>query len=371
MPRYSTKFNLLKELDNVDNTIEYPDMILGTSGMSVSTMISPSRGTMFVKHVTQHMTLNNPSFPKIFTGTENLYGDISSYYTKMKHRCQVVKIIRKFDSPHVGAVFIKDLKTGEYDVLERIDAKPFIEIFGFAFNNDVLDSLEENEVIDPDTIVSRSTGYDEYNNHSIGTNALTLFSFHPNLTEDAAMISESFANRVSYNKVHQVEIKIPLQNMIPLNVHGDKDHYKIFPDIGETSNGVLAALRNISITQMADLSNDQLRIVNHLQDIVYSIKGEIIDVDIFTNNELPDGPVYEQLRFYLEKQRVYYKKIYEFCQSIKKEKRTLRLKTLYQWSINHTNEKAKWVDKNVIKSVIVHITVRERVKLVPGQKLTG
>lgn len=369
--RYIAKFNLLKELNKVDKSIKYPEMILGTSSLSVPPMISPARGTMFVKHVTQHMTLNKPQFPRVFTGTENLYGDISSYYYKMKDECKVVKIIKKFDSPHVGVVFIKNMRTGEYDVIDRVDAKPFTEVFGFAFDNDAIDSLEENDILEPDQIIARSTGYDEYNNHMMGVNALTLFSFHPNLTEDAAMVSESFANRVSYNKVHQIEIKIPVQNMIPLNVHGDNETYKIFPDVGEMSDGVLAALRTISITQMSDLSNDQLRVVNHLQDIVYSIKGEIIDISLYTNTPVPDGMVYDQIRYYLEKQRVYYKQIYEFCQSIKKEKRTLKLKTLYQLSMDHCNDNAKWVDKNVIKSIVIHVTVRERVKLVPGQKLTG
>lgn len=369
--RYATKFTLLQELARVDENIKHPEMILGTSGTTQPTMMSPQRVPMYVKHVSQAMTLNNPDFPKIFTGTENLYGDMSSYYHKVKHRCQVVKVVRKFDTDHVGVVFIKDLETGEYDCIERIAAKSFTEVFGFAYNNERLDRLEENDIVEPGEILTRASSYDEYNNHGMGVNAMTLFSFHSNLTEDAAMISSSFAKRVTFNKVHRIQIKIPLQNMIPLNVHGDMDHYKVIPDIGEKVDHTLAALRHISITQMSDLSNDQLMRINRLQDTIYVGKGEIVDINIYTNSPFPEGPVYDQIRKYHDQQRQYYKQIYEFCTSIKKQPRTQRLKSLYALSMNHVNEDALWIDKNIIKSVIIDITAQERVHLTPGQKITG
>lgn len=369
--RYATKYNLLHELDKVDKRIKHPEMILGVSGTSIPTNVSASRNTMYDKHVSQHMTLNNPEFPRVFTGTENLYGDMSSYYTKPKHDIQVMKIFKKFNTDHVAVVFVKDMTTGQFDVIERIDAKPFTEVFGFAFNNERLDSLEEKDVISEGQIVSHSTGYDEYNNYCMGVNALTIFSFHPNLTEDAAMISSSFADKVSFNKLHQLTIKIPIQNMIPLNVHGDNDNYKIIPDVGETVDDIVAALRHISITQMADLTNDQLTRVNRLQDSVYIAHGEVIDISIYSNDEFPEGKVYDQLRKYDEMQRVYYKNIYNYCQSIKSEKCTRRLKTLFRKAMDFVNDDAMWVDKNVIHSINIDITLKEKVKLVPGQKITG
>lgn len=369
--RYATKFNLLQSLSDIDRKIKYPEKILGISSTSEPTMVSPQRISMYDKHVSQHMTLNKHDFPRIFTGTENLYGDLSHYYNKAKHDYKVVKIIKKFKTNHVGVVFVKDMTTNEYDVIDRMDAKAFSEVFGFAFNNDALDDLNESDIIPKDKILSHSTGYDEFNNYCMGVNALTLFSFHPNLTEDAAMISSSFANRVTFNKLHQITIKIPDQNMIPLNTHGDDDHYKIIPDVGDTVTDILAALRHISITQMADLTNDQLTKVNRLQDTVYFAKGEVIDIDLYDNKPFPEGMVYDQLRYYQEQQRIYYKRIYEFCQSIKKEKRTRKLKTLYAKAMDFVNEEGVWIDKNIIKSINVNITLRERVKLIPGQKITG
>lgn len=368
--RYATKYNLLQELDKVDKRIKHPEMILGVSGTSIPTNVSAQRITMYDKHVSQHMTLNNPQFPKIFTGTENLYGDMSSYYTKTKNDIQVMKVFRKFNTDHIAAVFVRDLKTGVYDVIERTEAKAFSEVFGFAFSNEKLDSLEEKDVVSSGQIVSHSTGYDEFNNYCMGVNALTLLSFHPNLTEDAATISSSFAE-TSFNKLHQLTIKIPIQNMIPLNVHGDNDTYKIIPDIGENVDDIVAALRHISITQMADLTNEQLTKVNRLQDSVYVAHGEVIDISIYSNDEFPEGKVYDQLRKYSEMQRVYYKNIYDYCQSIKSEKRTRRLKTLFRKAMDFVNDDAVWVDKNVIHSINIDITLKEKVKLVPGQKITG
>lgn len=369
--RHATKYNLLQKLSEADRKIKHPEMILGTSGTTFGPMMSPQRVPMYVKHFVQHMTLEHPTFPRVFTGTENLYGDISTYYVKPTDRLQVMRVVKKFPTDHVSSVFVKNLETGEYDVIERADAKSLTEVFGFSFNNEVLDQLEENEVIEPDTILSRSTGYDEYNNHCIGTNAMALFSFHPNLTEDAALISQSFVERATFTKIHSIEIRIPPKNMIPLNVHGDSEHYKALPDVGDEIEDVVCALRNISITQMAELTNERLMQVNRLQDMVYTCKGEVIDIDIFVNGDVPDSPVYDQIRTYIEYQRKYYKAIYEFCQSIKREPRTTRLKTLYDRAIDFVNEDGMWIEKNIIKTININITIKERVYMTPGQKITG
>lgn len=370
--RNATKFNLLQELKRMDEQIEHPEMILGTASLTIPPMTSSQRVSMFVKHVSQAMVLNKPEFPRVFTGTENLYGDMSSYYHKVKNRSQIVKIFKKFNTDHVQIIFTKDLLTGEYDVIERIEAKPFTEVFGFAFNNDRLDSLEENQIVEEDTILSKSTGYDEYNNHCMGVNAKTLFSFNPNLTEDAGIICRSFADRVSFNKIHKVSIKIPMNNNIPLNILGDKGNYKIMPDIGEEIGQILCAIRPVAITQMADLDNEKLRYENKLLDGIYTAKGEVIDINIYTNSPFPeDSPVYDQIRKYYEMQRIYYKKIYEFCQSIKRFPRTQRLKTLYDLATDHVNDTAYWVDNHIIKSVRLEIVTKESCKLTEGQKLTG
>jgi hypothetical protein len=370
--RNATKFNLLQELSRMDDAIKNPEMILGTSSLTFPTQTSSQRVSMFVKHVSQFMVLNNPEFPRVFSGNENLYGDLSSYYHQVKHRSQVVKVFKKFNTDHVQVIFVKDMVTGEYDVIERMEAKPFTEVFGFAFNNDRLDNVEENQVIEEGTILSRSTGYDEYNNHCMGVNAKTLFSFNPNLTEDAALMLDEFAERVSFNKIHTISINIPTQNMIPLNIHGDAKTYKIIPDIGEQVGQVLCAIRPVAITQMADLDNEKLRYENKLLDKIYTTKGEIIDINIYTNTPfLEDSNVYDQMRKYHEMQRVYYKKIYEFCQSIKRYPRTQRLKTLYSVAMDHANEDAVWVDNNIVKSVRLEITTKETCKLTEGQKITG
>lgn len=369
--RYATKFSLLDELNKANERVKNPELITGVSSTTFSTMISAPRNSMYDKHVAQHMTLNHPVFPKTFTGTENLYGDLSYHYTKPKHDTMIVKIIKKFKTNHIASVFIKDLVTGEYDVIERADIKSLTEVFGFAYNNERLDALEENDIVSKGEIINHSTGYDEYNNYCMGVNALTLFSFHPNLTEDAAMIYSGFAKKTTFNKSHQLTIKIPLQNMIPLNIHGDADHYKIIPDIGEKCDDIVAALRHISITQIADLTNEELTNVNRLQDTIYVAHGELVDIDVYTNEPLPEGIVYDQLRDYLDQQRTYYKKVYDFCRSIKKEKRSITLMTLYNTASKFVAEDHIWIDKNIIKSVHINLTLREVVDLIPGQKITG
>ena len=55
------------------------------------------RTTMNIKHHTQHLTIDNPEFPQIYDGKENVTGEYSSFYTRTDKDYEVVDICKKYN----------------------------------------------------------------------------------------------------------------------------------------------------------------------------------------------------------------------------------------------------------------------------------
>lgn len=129
------------------------------------------RSTMFTSHLKQFLTLLNPEYPYLFTNNENIVGKHSGGYKKAKHKLKVYRKIAKFDNivdnPRVYKLFVYDMETRTFDVIERKVCEDLTENFGFDYINDVIDSFEENDIIYKDTVMYRSTSYDDDMNYGL------------------------------------------------------------------------------------------------------------------------------------------------------------------------------------------------------------
>jgi hypothetical protein len=125
------------------------DDILGASILTFPQYISATRLTMYISHIKQFNTLNNPEFPKIFGGYENKCGESSSSIYKADSDYEVYAKIDKFeDIPgHIYALFIYDPKRNFYDVIIKKHSEELTENYGFRYNNEKLDSLEVGDDI--------------------------------------------------------------------------------------------------------------------------------------------------------------------------------------------------------------------------------
>ena len=296
--------------------------LLGMTALTTPNYINSMRSTMFTSHLKQFLNLLHPEFPYVFMNAENVVGKHSSGYKKVENKVEVYRKIVKFedilDNPNIYKLFIFDKKNKKFDVITRKKVEDLTENFGFDYNNEVIDSYEEGDTIPKDTVLYKSTSYDEDMNYSYGKNVTVMYTLDPYTSEDAAVASESLAKEFTSIETEVITIGLN-DNDYLVNLQGNKDEYKPLPDIGDVVSGHLAAVRRLFNNQLLyDFKSDTL---NKIQkgDIVYYVddNNEIIDYTIYNNSEnMVDNDFTRQINKYIRGQEKYYKEIIETCEDI-------------------------------------------------------
>lgn len=131
-------------------------------------MTNGNRLQMFNSHISQAIQLAEAEPPLVHTGFENQVGSYSTGFKKIEGNWKILKKIEKNKYNYILVVQNED--TGEYDILYRTPGTNLTEHFGATYNNDVMDSFEEEETIKEDTILYRDKNYDEDMNFQYGRN---------------------------------------------------------------------------------------------------------------------------------------------------------------------------------------------------------
>lgn len=299
------------------------DDILGITLMTFVQYISSTRSTMFTNHMKQYNVLNNPEFPKVFTGYEDIFGKMSSGIVKANTMYKVVDKVEKFaDKPgHLYLLFIYDPKNDFYDVIQKKYSEELTENFGYKYNNEVLDSLKVGSTIKKGLTLYKSTSYDEDDNYRFGLNARVAVMLAPGVIEDAYVVRRGFAKRMVSIKNDRISISIN-DNDFLLNIYGNSSVYKGFPDIGEEVKGrIPAAKRRIINDQcMYDMKKANMMRIQPMSDKPYwTMGGTVVDIDIYSNkeiSEIPDTQYNAQILYYLKNQNRYCKEVVEVCEKI-------------------------------------------------------
>ena len=372
------KYNLKDELLKADETLTGSLSLLGKTMLTQPAYNNSMRSVMFTSHLNQYLNLDNSDFPGFFTNGENLVGKHSSGYKKAKHDLTVYKKVSKFDDivdiPYTYKLFVFDEKKKEYNVFTRKDSENLTEVFGYSYNNDVIDSLDEGEFVPKDTILYRSKSYDEYMNYSYGKNVPIMYTTDPYTSEDACVVSESLAKDMSSIEINKVPIGINLNDFL-LNMYGNSDNYKPFPDLGEYSHGEVAVKRTLFTDQLlTDFKDNALNKIMD-SDVCFYKTGKVIDIDIYCNNpDIEDNPFNEQILKYLRSQNKYYSEIKETCKEIMESgyKYSKEIDYLYKRACEFLDENKKWKEKDsTFNNLYIEITLKQSYPLQIGQKLTG
>lgn len=372
------KYNIREELMKADDRLHGSLSMLGMTMLTQPAYINSMRSVMFTSHLKQFVNLVEPDFPGVFTNGENTAGIHSTGYRKAKNDSVVFRKIWKYDDilaePTVCKVFTYDTVRHRYDVWTRQETENLTEVFGFDYDNDVIDSLNEGDPIPKDTVVYKSKSYDESMNYGYGKNVTVMYTTEPFTSEDACVVAESLCDEMTSIEVNKVPILLN-QNDFLLDMYGSKDGtYKSFPDIGEWSDGEVAVKRTLFKNQMlVDFKDKSLRQISDA-DTCYYKTGKVIDITIYSNaEELEDNPFNQQIIKYLESQTKYYEQIKETCEMIihSGSEYSSNIDYLYKRAKEFLNGEAKWKDDTVFSGVLVEITVKNFVPLQVGQKLTG
>lgn len=341
-----------------------------------------SRQCMFTSNIKQILNPVNPQVARIQTRYERLFGKFSSYYKKLEGSWEVVDKIHKYNiegkKSFVYMLVIYNKDTDTYDMIERTEAEDLVEKFGFLYNNEVMDNLEPGDVV-VDDILYKSTSYDDDGNYNLGVNALAMYSTSTETIEDAVFIRRGFAESILIPEVDHIEITIN-DNDVLLNLHGDKDNYKTFPDIGEiVRDNVVCATRRINKEQLlyAFQTKNMSKIFStDLTYVTTSKNAMVYDIDVYYNNDdpFPDNTFFKQLKVYYDQGCEYAEKVKEISTKIKNSgsKYTPNVtyyKSLYQ---KYNNQESKWKNKDrAFSNMNVKIKVRSILSLAEGYKMVG
>lgn len=375
----SLKYNLKEQLMQKNEELQGSLSVMGMSAMTQFSYNNSMRTVMLTSYLRQLLNLSEPEFPGVFTNLENTVGKYSSGYKKAKKNFTVYKKIEKYsellDTPYYYKLFVYYEKQNKYDVITRKPCENLTEAFGYDCNNEVIDELLEDDYVEKGSVLYKSTSYDEEMNYAYGVNAKIMLSLDPHTSEDAAIISESLSERLSSIKTDKISIGLN-DNHYLINLYGDEDNYQPFPHIGQKARGIIAAKKTLYNNQLlSDFKDSNLNTINYTSDNMYYSQDEVIDIEIFCNNEDIEYSAFnDQIMKYYNAQTRYYQDIYDTCLEIIESgsKYTREIEYLFKRSREILNHEYKWKEGDgTFSNMIINITTRGREKALVGQKITG
>jgi len=371
---------LVRALKEKDVELKGSPSVLGMTALTYPNYVNSMRSTMFTAHLKQYLNLIEPDFPYIFTNNENMVGKYSSGYKKAKNKLKIIKKIVKYEDilehPNVYVLIVYDEENDMYDIIERKICESLTENFGYDYINDKIDSYNEGDEIDKDTVLIRSTSYDEDMNYSYGANVNVAYTLDPFTSEDAAIASESLAKKMTSIETEEIAIYINNNDYL-LNLYGDEKHYQPLPEINQSASYILAASRKMFTNQLLwDFKSSELNNITDADPPFYiEDDSVIIDYDIYENaEERNDNPFYWQINKYMDSQRKYYKEIYKECKKIidSGANYSQELDYRYARAQKMIDREMKWRnDDSTYGNIEIVVTYRRTVPLAKGSKITG
>ena len=381
--------NVDSVINDLRQRITKPEHMLGRSLLQpYCNTNSGSRKLMHSTHIEQRMPLMHPEVPLIQTGYENEFGRYASSVYKAETDKVVLAKIQKFTNNPDQHYFliVQDMQNGELDIIEKVDYEFITETYGYLNDNSYLNKLKP---LDPDAesasfdnmiyngeIYKKSKAYDEYNNRRDGVNLLTGYISTAKNTEDSVIISESAAKKLTSPLIKSVTIIIN-ENDILLNIYGDIDNYKSFPDIGEeVKDGILAVSRREKkeeslFTHSFNRLNDFL-----MSDEKFMVEGSVIDIDIYCNNpETINQSVYNsQIKYYNDNKLRYMKEIVSVIDQVQSNNNnelpmSYKLKK-FLYEANNVLNGMQYINDKPFTGTILKITILEENKIKVGDKVS-
>lgn len=381
--------NVENVISDLRERIDKPEHMLGRSLLQpFCNTNSGSRKLMHSTHLEQRLPLLHPEVPFIQTGYENEFGKYASSFYQAQDDYVILSKIQKFPKNPDQHYFliVQNIRTGELDIIEKINYEFITETYGYLFNNSALDKLKpvdfdsmnvsDENIIHSGEVYKKSMAYDEYNNRRDGVNLLTGYISTAKNTEDSVIISKSAAKKLASPLIKPVTIIIN-ENDILLNMYGNECEYKSFPDIGEEVNdGLLTVVRRETkeeslFTHSFNRLNDFL-----MSDDKFIVSGKVIDIDVYCNNpETINQSLYNsQIKSYNDNKLRYLNEVVYTVKQIQ-EKNNNELKMSFDlqkflYEANSVLENKQYINDRPFTGTILKITILEENEINVGDKVS-
>lgn len=239
----------------VDPDLEIREELVSIHGMNpFIANDSSARGYMMSAHLSQALTLENGDEKIIQTGYESQFGD-NTFACKADEDVKVLKVLNRYNGIDRNSVdkttqimlIVENIETGEVDYIDVPYKHTLHQHFGFKYrwNQDILDELSTGSVLQKDTVIADSPAVGKNKGYKFGVNANVALMTLPETAEDGVILSKSMAEKMSYY-VYETRVVEFGSDSFPLNMYGDENTYKAFPEIGDKINddSVVMVLRD-------------------------------------------------------------------------------------------------------------------------------
>jgi len=370
----ATNLNLIEKANEIERNLPSGEFTLGKGLLQpFNESNSGSRKIMQGIQKEQSIQLLHPETPLIVTGYENKFGYYSSEFVTADSDYVVVDKIIKNKNKY--CVLLHDINNNRLHCIMRVGYVYSTEFYGYDLNTSYLDRLRPKDIIPKGKPISYSASFDDEFNKQDGVNLTTIYMNLGRTTEDPIVLSESAAKKFTSPLYHSISIIIN-DNDIPLNLYGNDNNYKIFPDIGEeVKNGILCAIRRERKDDEALYSQSKERLKEiMISDVRYICSGEVIDIDVYCNNVEKLNDIYNtQLGVYYKENMEYslnlYNAVNNFMKSHSGCKMTYEMEVEYTICKKTIND-VSYMKEKAFNNICCDIMVRDYVPVNVGDKIT-
>lgn len=290
---------------------------------------SSPRGAMISNHLGQSLVIKGATERMVQTGYEREYGKYT-FGISMPCNAQIVEIIPRYRTGGPGSadaidynpqtiVIYEDQDTKVLGMLSLSDYCSNHQYFGFRYDDGPgMNELYPRALIPKGTVFKRSPNVNNEGGYKIGLEANICYATLPSTSEDGVLISDALLPRLGFCTLENRVVEWG-QKKFALNLYGDENNYKPFPDIGERvrPDGVLMALRPYGPEELAVVEQS----VRSTMEIDYTFDntvyvngpgGRVVDIRIhhdYHSFNHAERHMDKQAQKYDRERRIFYQRI--------------------------------------------------------------
>lgn len=299
---------------------------------------SSSRLQMFGSHIGQSLIVKGATRKRIQSGLEREYSKYT-FSKKMPCNANIIKILQKYpntlgmgsirENPLTVIIYENmDTPTREIGIIEIPKFHCIHQYYGFSYKaKNALINITPGSMVPKGTILADSPAVTDDGDYTYGleTNVVMMSLHH--IIEDAVVISESYAKRLT-TKGYGTRTISWGKNRYPVNIYGTLENPKVFPDIGERirPDGLLMALREYDdLLAVVDMTPQALMVTDYIFDktLYGEPNAKIVDIIIHKGNSprecTPLGLSDQPLKYH-SRTIMFYEELLKEYNSLKKKR---------------------------------------------------
>lgn len=278
-----------------NNPNEHVAEIMGLStGLNQYAHLNSSpRLAMWGSHASQMITIEGAEPRNIYSGIESQYGR-ATWSVKAPTDGIVVKVIPKFhtstgyfaNNPETDVIFQRQGENASYDVFTIKQYHIAHQNFGFKFDQIGQKGLREGALIFQDDVYARSPNVLDDTDWKFGRHIVVANMSIPQVIEDGVVFCREELKHFRSTILSERTASVGKTHFL-LNIYGDANNYKPFPDTGERTHedGLLFAMREFDPSTAAiDMDNDSLTLAAvdvDIDKLIYAHPNALVyDIDI-------------------------------------------------------------------------------------------